>query len=108
MKKLISILTAVFLIFTLTISFSSCGDDKDSKKKRSKRERDISDAEKLCKLQCEAEALQTMEETEENIAKGVKLISDVVALGVELKEKYKDDEEGQKDFAAELAKCKCD
>tara|TARA_B110000495_G_C22615762_1_gene367227 strand:- start:325 stop:606 length:282 start_codon:yes stop_codon:yes gene_type:complete len=93
MKKLMTILGA-FLFASVVLT--SCGGGATA------------DGEKMCKLKCEAEALQTMEETEENVEKALKLIKDVSALTVELAEKYKDDEEGQKDVAAAISACKCD
>ena len=66
------------------------------------------DAKKFCKMKCEAEALETMEETEENVAKALKLVSDVSELGVELQKKYKDDEDAKKEISAIIAKCDCD
>lgn len=93
MKKLMTIFGAFFFA---SIILTSCGSDATS------------DGEKMCKLKCEAEALQTMEETEENVEKALKLIKDVSELGIELQKKYKDDEQGQKDLAAAIAACKCD
>ena len=93
MKKLMTILGA-FLFASVVLT--SCGSDATA------------DGEKMCKLKCEAEALQTMEDTEENVAKALKLVSDVAELGVEMQKKYKDDEQGKKDLAAAIAACKCD
>ena len=93
MKKLMTIFGAFFFA---SVVLTSCGGGATA------------DGEKLCKLQCEAEALGTMEETEENVEKALKLIKDVSELGIELQKKYKDDEQGQKDLAAAIAACKCD
>ena len=96
MKKLMTIVGAIFLA---SVVLTSCGGGVEA------------DAEKLCKLQCDGYALEKMnkeEPTEENIEKALKLIQDAVDVGKELKEKYKDDEEGQKDLAAAVAACKCD
>ena len=93
MKKLMTIFGAFFFA---SVVLTSCGGGATA------------DGEKLCKLQCEAKAFETMEETEENVAKALKLASDAAELAVEMQKKYKDDEQGQKDLAAAIAACKCD
>ena len=93
MKKLTKFLGAIFFA---SVVLTSCGNEATA------------DGEKICKLKCEAKALETMDETEENVAKGLKLVSEVAELGVEMQKKYKDDEQGQKDLAAAIAACKCD
>ena len=71
-----------------------------------------SDAAKMCDIICEADALmkKALEDPTNTdlMSKAEKLEEDGEATIKELKEKYKDDEDGQKALLLELAKCKCD
>jgi len=70
------------------------------------------DAEKMCDMICEAEALMkkaTKDITNTDlIAKATKMATDNEEITAEMEEKYKDDEDGKKALLAELSKCKCD
>ena len=95
MKELITIF-GTFLIASVVLT--SCGGVE-------------ADAEKICDLGCEADALmkKALEDPTNTdlMSKAEKLEEDGEATIKELKEKYKDDEDGKKALLAELAKCDC-
>jgi len=70
-----------------------------------------SDAAKMCDIICEADALmkKALEDPTNTdlITEANKMATDNEATMEELKEKYKDDEDGKKALLAELAKCDC-
>jgi len=70
------------------------------------------DAEKMCDMICEADALmkKALEDLTNTdlLEESNKMVTDNEATMEELKEKYKDDEDGKKALLTELAKCKCD
>ena len=93
MKKLMTIFGAFFFA---SVVLTSCGSEATA------------DGEKACKIKCELESAENMEETEENVKKITKLFNDGLAFAIEMKEKYKDDEKGQGAYNAAMAACKCD
>ena len=70
------------------------------------------DAEKMCDMICDAEEFMKKAQKDltntELMTEANKMATDNEATTNELKEKYKDDEDGKKALLAELAKCKCD